>query len=224
MTTYSDSPFYQRKTITPGIPAYSFGSFNDRSPGSRMSVTSVSILSDVATLGVILREGDIPVVGQLVSVEGTQTAGGEFNVTSVAISAVAGFNTGDNSVGTISFALSEANVATTSDSGQAYAPPPILAEAMTETAGQQFAVAFPSGFSVGGRTVSYSWSTPSAPDSATVELQGSIIDQDDQYVSLDSQDAEGTYEVEGVNMPFLRGSVTAVSGGTNPTIIFQILI
>ena len=87
MPAYIEVPpqFENREALIPGKIAYSWGSFNSHDPGTRMQVTSVSIATDVATLGVTILEGYIPTVGQLVSVQGTQTAtsGGapNFNVT-----------------------------------------------------------------------------------------------------------------------------------------------
>ena len=157
---YNGSPFYQRNSLISGKPAYSFGSFDSHNPSTRMQVTSVAITSDVATLAVKVVEGFAPVVGAFISVQGTKTAtsGGapNFNVTNVAISAVSGFNTGDNSTGTVSFALSSSNIATTADSGAAIVPSPELAQTIVEdTSYKQWVMPFPSNDANQGRTVTW---------------------------------------------------------------------
>ena len=95
--------------LLPGIPGYFFGSLPS-GPTARMLVTSVTIAGDVATLGVEMVEGNIPAVGSLISVRGTQTASGAANVSNVALSAVS--INAQTGVGTVSFALSHADVAT----------------------------------------------------------------------------------------------------------------
>lgn len=228
MPAYQTSPNQQRKTINAGIPAYSWGSLNDRNPGARMQVTSVAITSNVATLGVTLREGLTPVVGQLVTVTGTQTvtSGGapNFNVTNASITAVGGFNTGDNSTGTISFALSSSNISTTSDSGQAYAPPNEVAEAMANGSGQQFAMPAMSGLASNSRDVSWVIATPSAPSAFTANLQVANVDQDSEYTTIDTTTTTGLRIVTGVRANFIRINYSGVSGGSNPTSIAKILI
>lgn len=229
MTAYSASPNFQRKTINAGIPAYSWGSFNDRAPDTRMQVTSVAITSNVATLGVTLLEGSIPVVGQLVTVTGTQTAtsGGapNFNVTNASITAVTGFTTTPlNNTGTISFALSSSNISTTNDSGQAIAPPPELAEAMVNGSGQQFAMPSMSGLTSNSRDVSWVIATPSAPSAFTANLQVADVDQDAEYTTIDTTTATGLRIVTGVRANFIRINYSGVSGGSNPTSIAKILI
>ena len=78
--------------LLPGINGYSTGSLAS-GPTARMLVTSVAINgSNVATLGVQMVEGNIPAVGSLISVRGTQTptSGGapNFNVSNIALASV----------------------------------------------------------------------------------------------------------------------------------------
>jgi hypothetical protein len=212
--------------LSPGVAGYSTGSYNDRVPPTRMQVTSVAISGDVATLGVVIREGYIPVVGALISVRGTQTptSGGapNFNVSNVALTAVSIDSiTGS---GTVSFALTSSNISTTADSGIAMVPQPEVGEALTSTTtGLQFglqSILLPNN----GRDVSWSTETPSAPSSYTAHLQGAEFDQESQYVDLDTMTAPGTQIVNGVRANFLRIKWTSVSGGTSPTGIGKILV
>lgn len=227
MPAYQTSPNQIRKSINAGIPAYSFGSFNDRAPSTRMQVTSVAITSNVATLGVTLLEGNAPIVGQNVTVTGTQTAtsggGSNFNLTNVAISAVTGFGFGVNT-GTISYALTSNNITTTADAGLAIAPVPELADAMANGSGQQFSMPAMSGLASNSRDLSWVIATPSAPTGFTANLQVADVDQDSEYTTIDTTTAVGLRLVTGVRANFIRINLASVSGGTNPTVIGKILI
>lgn len=226
MPAYQASPFVTKSALLPGISAYSWGSFDDHQPWTRMSVQSVAITSNVATLAVTILEGTPPVVtsgisAPLITVTGTQTASGLFNVTNVALASVTiNATTG---IGTLTFALTNANIATTVDSGMALVPYPEQAEAMTAVAGKQFAMQAVSGLASNSRDVSWVVATPSAPSSFTAALQGADVDQEAEYSSLDTTTAVGLRVVLGVRSNFIRVKYTAVSGGSSPTSIAKIL-
>jgi hypothetical protein len=210
-----------------GFPAYSLGSYDDRLPAARFLVTSVAITSNVATLGVTLVEGFAPIVGSLISVAGTQTktSGGapNFNVTNAALTAVSLDPV--TGAGTVSFALSSSNIATKADAGEAVVPIPEVAEPMSEgQSGLQFAMASVSGLPSNSRDVSWEVDTPSEPDSFTAELQGAIQDVDAEYTTLDTMSASAIQTVLGVRMNFLRIVISALDGGSSPTVIGKILI
>lgn len=194
---YSASPFQIGYGLQPGIPAYSFGSSSFIVDNTNAFVTNVALTSNVATVTLKLRDGAIPVVGQLISIQGTQTASGAFNVTNVAITGVGGFATGDNSVGTVTFALTHANVVSIVDAGQASAPPPETGDVLTPTvaaSGQAFAIA-PVAVVGNARSIAWRVSFPSTPPTSSFEadLMGSIR-QAGPYFKLDK--------------------ITAVTGGT----------
>lgn len=227
MPAYNKSPFPIRQSLLPGDIGYSWGKgSNPNDPGCRMQVTSVAITSNVATLGVKVLEGFAPIVGQLVTVQGTQTAtsGGapNFNVTAASITAISGFNTGDNSTGTISFALSSSNISTTTDAGQAYAPPnqPPTQESLTgtPTAGLQFAVSPGPLATNGQRGVTWFTEYSGSPSAVTANLQGSDVDQDANYTTIDSSTntAGESRSLANVNYNFLRVQISG-SGGSSPT-------
>lgn len=226
MSAYISSPFTRRQSAKIGIPAYSWGNFNDANPGARMQVTSVAITSNVATLGVNLLEGLIPVVGALVSVQGTQTvtSGGapNFNVTNVALTAVSiNASTG---IGTISFALTSTNISTTADAATALVPSQETAEALANGSGQQFAMPSMQGLASNSRDVSWVIATPSAASAFTANLQVADVDQDSEYTTIDTTTATGLRIVTGVRANFIRINYSGVSGGSNPTSIAKILI
>jgi hypothetical protein len=222
MPAYNPGPFGIRTALLPGVISYSWGSYNDRTPPTRMSIQSVAITGNVATLAVTILEGLIPVVGSLISVQGTQTAtsggGSNFNVTNATVTAVSINST--TGVGTISYALTSANIATTTDSGIALVPQPIVQEALTgtATAGQAFAIQSQAG---GNKQHGLSWFTAYGGSPATVAalLQVSDIDQDAYYTTVDQSTAAAgeTRWIANITANFVRVKVSG-TGGTTPTV------
>jgi hypothetical protein len=130
MPNYNNSPFAPLPQVAlPGIPVFAFGSFNDRAAPTKMGISQVALTANVATLTVQLYEGNIPAVGSLITVQGTVSAGGAFNVVNVALTGVTINAT--SGAGTVTFALTHANVGATADSGFAIVPQPLVGETPT---------------------------------------------------------------------------------------------
>jgi len=182
MPNYNNTPFKAAvKMLYAGVAEWLRGFWPQGKSPTKMYVTSVAIAANVATLGVTIFEGDIPAVGSLISVQGTQSNGGEFNVSNVALTAVA---IGANGSGTVTFALVGGNVGTTADAGLAIVPQPIQMEAIANGASVPVAM---SNNSFGGdldRTVTAQALFGTVPTAATVKLQGSMFDNDADYVDL----------------------------------------
>ena len=214
--------------LLPGVPGYSLGSFNADTPDAKMLVSKVAINgSNVATLTVQLVEGNIPAVGSLISVRGTQTttSGGapNFNVSNVALTAVSiDPLTG---AGTVSFALTSTTIATTPDAGEAVVKVPEVAESITGgKKGLQFSMQSVSGLASNSRDVSWALATPSAPASFSATLEVADVDRESEYTAIDTATAVGVRQVIGVRANFIRINFGTVSGGTNPTAIGKILV
>ena len=209
--------------LQPGVPGYAFGSWNANTPTTLMQVTHVSLTSDVATVTVLVREGNIPAIGSLISISGTTTAGGVFNVSNVAITGVS--IAAATGIGTITFALTNADVPGADDAGQAYVPVPEVGEALSNVASQQFGVQEDIGMNQNGRTVTWSTSFPTAPSSITATLQASLFDIDGQYHSVDSSTSTSGEQksITLQNFRFLRVLLSNVTG-TNPRGIIKILL
>jgi hypothetical protein len=216
MPAYNASPFAAPvRLLYPGVPEYLWGSWpSDVSP-SKLYVTSVAIASNVATVGVKIYEGQIPAVGSLISIQGTQKGAGEFNVVNRALTAV---TLDANGVGTLTFALAGADLGTTADAGIAIVPQPERPEAIA--AGASVPVAA-SNNSFGGdldRTVTAQCSFPTLPTAVTVELQGSLVDDDSQYTTLGAiaTVTGGAVTVNGItvvaNWLFYRALISDVTG------------
>jgi hypothetical protein len=182
MPAYNKSPFAAFiKLLYAGVAEYLWGSWPQDVSPTKFYVTSVAITSDVATVGVTIYEGNPPAVGSLISIQGTQSNSGEFNVTNIALTGVTLNSAG---VGTVTFALTEANVATTADAGIAIVPQPIQMEAIA--AGASVPVAM-SNNSFGGdldRTVTATAIFGTLPTAVTVKLQGAMFNEDAAFVDV----------------------------------------
>ena len=235
MPAYLTAPpaITNRIALLPGKIGYSFG-YDQGLADCRMSVTNVAISSNVATLTVQILEGPIPVVGAvslggvsytaapLVTVRGTKTAtsagGSNFNVTGATLASVSiNLSTG---AGTITYALTASNVATTSDAGLVVVPAYTLAETLpsSATAGQQFSVARGNLSTDGQRGVTWFTQFTGSPATVTANLQAADIDADANYTTVDTSTATGgeSRSVGSINYSFYRVKFTS-TGGTSPT-------
>jgi hypothetical protein len=227
LPAYAASPFASPgPMLMPGVIGYSFGKKPYNVPDTRMRVTSVAISANVAMLGVTLVEGLAPTVGSLISVQGTQSGAGEFNVTNVALTGVSGFNTGNNDTGTVTFALTGANLTTTPDAGQAIVPVPAVGDAIAPgNKGQQFAIQSQSG---GNKQKGFTWFTEfggTAPPSAVMmHLQFADRDIDADYTTYDTSVVVGeTRSLGNITANFVRVIAETITGGTSPTCISGIM-
>jgi hypothetical protein len=208
-----------------GNPVYAFGSRVANQPTTRMQVTTVAANgSNNATVGVKILEGPIPLVGELISIIGTTSASAAYNVTNIAISGVAIDAT--TGVGTITFPLTTAQLATTADIGIALVPRGEVGEALTNNSSSvQFAIPDPaSGADSNARNLTWSTSYPSVPGSITATLQGSSVDVDSAYQTLDTSTALGG-EVRQIainEITFVRVRITNLTGGA-PKVIIRLI-
>jgi hypothetical protein len=201
-----------------GNPGYSFGSKNLLRPTVKGIVTAVAVATNVVTLSVIIQEGFIPAIGDLISVAGTQTDSGGANVVNVALASVT--ITATTGVGTFTYAATASNQAKTADEGTFIVLVPEVAEALAVAKGKQFAIS--------GYGISWAYTCPSAPSTIAIQLEGAIDDVDSEYTIIGSSEtATSGYNEFFATLPelvrFVRLNVTATTGGTNPTIIGKIL-
>jgi hypothetical protein len=224
MPSYAASPFQPNPILLqPGQPGYAFGNFEEGVPDTRIQVTTTARAASVATVGVKILEGEIPLVGSLISIIGTTQAAGAFNVTNAALTAV----TIDSStgVGTVQFAIGAGTTVQAADFGTAMVPTPEEAEALTNSASQAFAVPEPAGSNTNPKTITWSTAYPTAPASVSMLLQGSLFDIDSQYTTLDTSTATGgeLRVFTSTAFRFLRLKATNVTGAS-PTCIGKIFI
>lgn len=208
-----------RRGFTGGLPAYSAGSFAFGQSPTKMYVTSVAVATNVVTLGVKLIEGNIPAVGNLITVTGTVVAAPAVNVTRVALASVT--ITPSTGVGTVTYAATTANLATTPDGGMAIVDVAEVGDTLAVQKYQQIALD-----PVGGYGISYSWSCPSAPATIALQLEAAINDTDAEYaiVGTSNTTTSGSIITQVPNLcRFVRINVTATTGGASPTIIAKLL-
>lgn len=224
MPAYNFTAFAPNPTLLqPGQPGYAFGSFAESQPDTRMQVTTTARAASVATVGVKILEGKIPLVGSFISITGTSQAAGAFNVTNIALTGV----TIDSStgVGTVQFAIGAGTTVQAADFGIAMVPTPEVGEALTNTASQAFAVPEPAGSNTNPKTITWSTVYPTAPASVSMLLQGSLFDIDAQYQTLDTSTSTSGEErvFTSTAFRFLRLKATNVTGAS-PTCIGKIYI
>lgn len=224
MPPYLTNPNAPVGMLLSGIPGYAFGSKNLLRPTVRAFVTSVAVAANVVTLGVQMVDGFIPAVGDLITVLATTTDAGGANVANVALTGV-NINalTG---AGTFTYPATAGNQATTPDSGQVYVAVPEVAEAASVKKSQAFAIQNTIGRGYG---ISWAYTFPSAPASASIQLEGAINNQDSEFTLIGNAQTGVTGYTEIISttpelVNFVRLNLTALSGGSNPTVIGKISI
>jgi hypothetical protein len=189
-----------------------------------MQITNLALTSNVATATVLVREGNIPAIGSLISITGTAAASGAFNVTNIALTGVSiNSLTG---IGTVTFALTHADVVSIADSGQGYVPVPEVGESLTNQTCLQFGLPEVSGENTNARSITWTTAFTGSPSTVTVDLYGAMDDVDAQYGKLDTSTSNSgeTRIIANVNFRFLRAKISNVSGGSSPTGIVKFLI
>lgn len=167
----------------PGLPAYCYGSLNRLVAPTRMNITNVALTTNVATLGVTVIEGNLPVVGQLVSVAGCSNS--VFNTTTpLAITAVSFTNTPEDGKGTISFAQTHADVPSAAATGAAMAPQIEVGETIANGASIEIAIPANTPVPENGRAMLFDVYFPTLPTAVTVAVQGASIDDDNDFTTL----------------------------------------
>jgi hypothetical protein len=181
MPLYTNSAFQLPVLATKGVAVYLLGSFDYKIGNSRLFLTNSALTTNVATVTVQQIVGPLPVVGGLISIVNSTAGGGVLNVDRAIITAV-NINT-TTGAGTISFALTNANIAAVADGGTVIVEPGEVPEVLVNNS---FSIATliqaPEGDSQ--FTVPFSVTFPTLPTAATVSLQGALRDNNAEYVTL----------------------------------------
>ena len=160
--------------MTAGLPSYCAGSFAwGQSPG-KFWVTGMTITGNVVTLSVRQYEGNVPAVGNLITVQGTTVGGAAPNVTRVAITAQT--IVASSGVGSITYPATAANIAQTNDGGQATIDVAEVAENCGVQKLQQFVLD-----PVGGYGLTWAYTCPTNPATLSIQLEAAINDNDAEY-------------------------------------------
>jgi hypothetical protein len=225
MPSYVNNPFVPPQFVQQGVNCYLFGSYNDKQANTKMWVTNVALTSNVATITVQIIEGEIPLVGAYISVIQTASTSGLFNVNRAIITAVT-INSATGA-GTITYALTHADVTSAADAGTAIAEVPEVAETLAN--GNSVACCLQSPDCDSQKTVPYSILFPGGiPTAAVVDLQAALRNVDSEFTKV--QNAATVTGSEYTAGPFgqatlqrgyfYRFAVSGVSGST--TIVAKI--
>jgi len=131
MPAYANNPFspLNVQLLQKGVPAYLLGSFSQQVGNTNLYITNVALTSNVATVTVQLVTGPLPTVGEYISILNSASTSGLFNVSRAVITATT--VSASTGAGTISFALTHADVASAADGGQVIVEPAPIGEALT---------------------------------------------------------------------------------------------
>ena len=129
MSQYQKTPFRASPILAvAGTPVYLLGSYNDRTGPTFGQVISDSAATTTATVVFQILQGNIPVVGALLSIVGTANSGGVFNVTNVAIASI---SVTDAGIATVTFTITSTTQVSTADAGQVLVPQPEVGETVS---------------------------------------------------------------------------------------------
>ncbi len=134
MPTYQVPTAYNalaNRVAVSGTPIYFYGSLNQTQQDMLAQVTSVACTSNVATIGVTIQQGNIPIVGNLIWVSGTTNASGAYNVSGVALTGVTAVSAAAGTY-TLTYACTTADLSTAAAAGKAVVPVQEVAEAVAQ--------------------------------------------------------------------------------------------
>jgi len=225
---YSNSAFPPpfktvRRLSTQIEPNYLFGSRDYKTDVMLFSISEVAVTSDVATVTVQLESGGgpslangigLPIVGAKMGVRATQSNGGVFNVDPTTLTATT-INPATGA-GTLSFALTNANIGTTADTGTVAVQSAEVADLVQAgSASAPYALVFTPDESDNSRCLGCQarW-TGTVPTAATVVLQGANVDDDAQYMTIGNNQggAPGGVVAASDALATIAGSAVTQSG------------
>jgi hypothetical protein len=222
MSLYNTSPFAPPAALLlTGKNFYFIGARTESQPNTRIAIQSVSLQGNIAVVVGQILEGPVPAIGNLITITGTVSAAGAYNVTNVALTNVQ--NTPATGITVLTFPLTGSNLSQVLDAGTAIVPIAETSAALTNNSSSvQAAVQSPTGDAANNMTFTWQTFYPSTPAGITVTLQASLVDLDSEYFTLDSStNVAGeirNVNIDGVN--FLRVRITGL-GGTAPTGIIK---
>ncbi len=234
MPLYNSSAFAPLPEVAiPARPAYFFGSLPVDTQDTQMRLSNVALTSNVASVAGTIFQGNIPAVGNFISIIGSTSTSGLFNVNQAVITGVTG--TASTGVYTITFALTHADVVSIANSGMAIIPIAEVPEAVAD--GTSVAIYVPSNElrDLGERSITVATTFPSLPTAATVTLYTAINNNPQAaspewtsmgVVATVAGGVETVGPLKTFTVPagrFFRVAVSGSSGGTLPTMIVKMV-
>ena len=183
MPAYNTSAFSNAKLLMKGVPIYLFGTYDYKIGNTNMYITNTALTTNVATVTVQVLNGPLPRVGDILSIIGSTNGSGAFNnIKSSAITATTiNASTG---AGTLTVALTNANVGTAADSGTAIVEPMPIGETVAAINSLSCCVQAPEGDSQ--FTLPWAVTFTTLPTAITATLQVAIVDIDSEYTNTTS--------------------------------------
>jgi hypothetical protein len=226
MSAYNLAGNSNVQTAVPGLPAYFWGSLNRLVAPTRMKLSSGSILTNVATIIGTVIEGNIPVVGQLITVVTRDNA--NFNVTNVAIASVSAAAVPDAGVFTVTYAKTASNQPSVPLGGTVIAPQIEVGEALANGASVPIALQSNIGPN-NGQDIRVDVTFPTIPTTMQVDVQTAMIDLDSEYTTLGSVSTVAGSSVTGQSVMFadVRANFVRLNNSTlagNGTVIAKLLV
>ena len=182
MPAYNTSPLAAPPVLLQeGLPTYLYGSLANNQAPTRLQITAVSATSTILTYYVTVLEGNIPAVGNLLTVSAV-TTDAQFNITNGAITAVT--ITAATGIGTITYTSSGLNTyGKTTDSGYGLVPVPEVSETIANGKSIPCATQWAElGTLPHNRIAQVTF--PTIPTTGTVYLQESINNIDAEYSDI----------------------------------------
>lgn len=211
----------------PGLPAYLIGSFDYGAATGNFTITNGSRSGSTATLTVTVIEGNLPIVGQLISV---LCANSNFNVDQVAISAVSFDAT--TGIGTIQYTTTgSGTIASAATTGQVKAFVPEVGETLADMVSLPLSIQENVGPD-NGREVTFTVTMTGSP-TATVSVETSMVNIGAQFTTLSAVSTNLNFSgtagtktviVSDLNTRFVRFRLATTSGSGSPTVVAKVLV
>jgi len=211
----------------PGYPTYLLGTFDYGAATGNFTITNAARTAFACTLTVAVKEGNLPIVGQLVSV---LCSNATFNVSQAALTAVS-FNAATG-IGTITYAgTTFGEVVSVAATGQVVAFVPEIGETLTAKTSAPASIQANTGPN-NGRDIRFEVIVSGGTPTATVAVQSATNNIDSEYVtetavstSLSFTSANGTkaYTLVDARARYYRFVISGVSGGSTPVIVAKVL-
>jgi len=210
----------------PGYPTYLLGTFDYSAATGNFTITNAARTAFTCTLTVVVKEGNIPVVGQKVDVLCSNSS---FNVEQAALTAVSFDAT--TGIGTITYTgTTFGEVVSVAATGQVIAFVPEVGETLSNKTSLAACLQSNTGAN-NGRDVTFEVTLSGGTPTATIAVQKAMNNIDTEFVdagagtNLNFTAVAGTKSYTAVDLRdhFVRFVVSGVSGGSTPKIVAKVL-
>jgi hypothetical protein len=131
MTAFQNAPFQQPILLMKGVASYLIGSFDYKVGNTQFVLSNSALTTNVATITVAWLSGPLPKVGDLISIQNSTAGSAALNVNRAIITGGTALTASNNGNGTITFALTNANITSVADSGTVITEPAEVGESVT---------------------------------------------------------------------------------------------